>query len=210
MNPTRGLFISRQRRVVARYSRWSARQLLRIAKTPSKTEDRMTIRSYLASFSWLALVANPANAWADQPNAYTAPVYPYHEGWALPPGYHIESRPHKGLLWTGVGIFSGFYGTTLLGLGGKDQDPARSYLLIPIAGPLFFASNRECPSPCDDFATGPLMFMLAAGQATGAALFGAAFLAPKRWVVPDAASPRFALVPRMDRTNAGVIVLGDF
>jgi len=168
----------------------------------------MTIRSYLASLSWLALTANPANAWADQPDTYSAPIYPFHEGWPLPPGYHVESRPHKGLLWTGVGIFSGFYGTSLVGLGGRDS--ARSYLLIPIAGPLFFSANHDCPSPCDDVATGPAMFMLAAGQATGAALFAASFLAPKRWVVPDAGSPRFAFVPRFDRSNAGVVMLGDF
>src|SRR6267378_1563498 len=142
--------ISRQRQVVATYCRATDRQLLRMTKPRPKTENRMTIRSYLASLCWLAIAANPANARADQataspPGAGAWPVYPYREGWPLPPGYHVEERPHKGLVWTGVGIFSGFYGTTLLGLGGKDS--ARSYLLIPIAGPLFFSSHHDCPSP---------------------------------------------------------------
>ena len=216
----------------------------------------MTIRSYLASFVGLAVVANPASGWAQgapapsygtppsaaQPYAtppyaaqpygappyasppysappYSAPTYaqpgrvfPYRDGWPVPPGYHVESRPNKGLLWSGVGVFAGFYGTALLGASNKDS--ASEWLLVPIAGPMLFAAHHQCQSPCDDLATGPVMFMLSAGQATGAALFIAAFLAPRRWIVPDAtannARPRFAILPRSDRTSSGLVAVGDF
>ena len=139
-------------------------------------------------------------------------VFPYRDGWPVPVGYHVESRPNKGLLWSGVGIFAGFYGTALL--GASNNDSASQWLFVPIAGPLLFASHRQCQSPCDDMGTGPLMFMLSAGQATGAALFIAAFLVPKRWIVPDIAADdgraRFAILPRADRTGSGLVAVGDF
>jgi hypothetical protein len=115
-------------------------------------------------------------------------------------------------VWTGFGVFTGFYMTALIGAGG--DDPAGEWLFIPVAGPLLYNAHRQCPSPCDDTATGAVMMTFAAGQATGIALFAAGFLLPKRWLVPDFTTaehgPRFALVPRIDRSNAGLAMLGDF
>jgi hypothetical protein len=76
-----------------------------------------------------------------------------------------------------------------------------------------FASRRECPSPCDDLATTPFVFMLTAGQATGALLFAMGFASPRTWIVPNAGAidaPRVALVPRVDRSNQGLVVVGTF
>src|SRR5258706_2435840 len=97
--------------------------------------------------------------------------------------YHLEQRPRKGLVWSGVAVFSAFYGFATIGAAGKD--PAAPFLLVPLAGPLIFASRHECPSPCDDMATSPVMIMLTAGQATGALLFALGFASPRTWIVPD-------------------------
>ena len=179
----------------------------------------MTIRSYLASLSLLAVVANPANVWAQPtaagwPPAGPPPAYPYREGMLVPQGYryHVEMRPRKGLVWGGVGVFSAFYGFTTLGAAGKD--PAAPYLLVPFAGPVIYSSRHECPAPCDDMATGPVMFMFAAGQITGALLFSMGFAMPKAWIVPDPVAaetaPRVAVVPRVDRSNQGLALVGTF
>src|SRR5687768_3783361 len=52
-------------------------------------------------------VAYPAHAGA-APWAYNyPPVYPYREGMPLPPGYHLEERPRRGLViagWLAAGI----------------------------------------------------------------------------------------------------------
>ena len=177
----------------------------------------MTIRSYLASLSFLAAAANPADVLAQStapswPVAGPPAAYPYQEGMFLPPGYHVEQRSRKGLLWSGVAVFSTFYVFAMAGAGGKD--PASPYFLVPLAGPLIFASRRECPSPCDDLATTPLVFALTAGQATGALLFTLGFASPRTWIVPDSVAadgaPRLAVVPRVDRSNQGLVVLGTF
>jgi hypothetical protein len=180
-------------------------------------EDRMIIRSYLAWLSFLVVISGGANAWA-QPSAAPFPVagapaaYPYQEGTFVPPGHHVELRSRKGLVWSGVAVFGAFYGLSTLAAAGKD--PASPYLLVPLAGPILYASRHECPSPCDDLATGPVMFMLTAGQATGALLFALGFASPRAWIVPDATAgdgaSRVSVVPRVDRSSSGLVVLGTF
>src|SRR5882672_7140629 len=79
----------------------------------------MTMRSYLASLCWLVVLLNPVRAWADlgDGSEYVisrAPDYPYQEGWPLPPGYHVESRSRKGLVWSGAAVLGSFYALPLL------------------------------------------------------------------------------------------------
>ena len=177
----------------------------------------MTIRSYLASLSFFAVVVASAASVQAEAVSTSVPLggppaaYPYQEGMFLPPGYHVEQRSRKGLVWSGVAVFSTFYVFALAGAAGKD--PASPYYLVPFAGPLIFASRRECPSPCDDLATTPMVFVLTAGQATGALLFAMGFASPRTWIVPDSApsgAPRVAIVPSVDGSNQGLAVVGTF
>ncbi len=177
----------------------------------------MTIRSCLASLCWLIVVASPARAWAEpgdtgQPFFVRMPEYPYQEGWPIPPGYHVESRPRKGLVWSGAAVFGSFYLLPLLITA--DKNPAAPWLLVPIAGPQLFASHQTCEAPCDDIGMPIMMMMFTAGQVAGAALLTAGLLAQKRWVVADAATdvrtPRFTVVPHVDHSSAAVVVLGVF
>ena len=176
----------------------------------------MIVRSYLASLSFFVVASSPMHAWAQSvpPNwPVAAPTaYPYKEGTFVPPGYHVEQRSRKGLVWSGVAVFASFYGFATLLAGGKD--PASPYFLVPFGGPLIFASRRECPSPCDDLGTTPLVFMITAGQATGALLFALGFASPRTWIVPDGAAregtARVAIVPRVDRSNQGLVIVGTF
>jgi hypothetical protein len=163
----------------------------------------------------LATLANPANARAQStppgmPTGTAPEAYPYQEGTFVPQGYHVEQRSRKGLVWSGVAVFATFYGFATLGAAGK----ASPYLLVPLAGPIIYSSRQECPSPCDDMATGPFMFMLAAGQATGALLFALGFASPRIWIVRDTTAseggPRVAVVPHVDRSNQGLVLLGTF
>ena len=179
----------------------------------------MTTRSYWAALGWLVVVLNPVRASADPADGseyviHRAPEYPYQEGWPLPPGYHVESRSRKGLVWSGAAVLGSFYVLPLLVASNNSAAP---WLLVPIVGPGLFASHQACTSPCDDVGTPIVMMMFTAGQVAGAALLAAGVLAQKRWVVPNAPvtgaddrGSRFVLVPHVDRSSAALVVLGLF
>ncbi len=185
----------------------------------------MTIRSWWVCVGSLVLLVSSKNGRAD-PAAPTYPPtqaqlapylppepVPYQEGWPVPPGYHVESRSRKGLVWSGAAVFAAGYSLPLLIATGKN--PAAGWLLVPFAGPQLFASHQECPEPCDDPGTPVFMMVFTATQVTGAALFAAGLLAQKRWVVPNAleasvGGARVTVLPQVDRGGAGLLAAGTF
>jgi hypothetical protein len=185
----------------------------------------MTIRSCFASLSGLALFALACDALAEPPLPASVPppapmapipvfprAVPYHEGDLVPYGYHVESRVRKGLLWSGVPVFGVFYSLMLFdGLG----RPGGQWLLVPVAGPAIYVSHQQS-APNDDMGTGILVVMATGGQAVGAALVAAAFLAQKEWLVMDSPPtvgsrmPTLTVVPQVDRASASVVAVGTF
>src|SRR5262249_8757617 len=115
------------------------------------------------------------------PVALRPNAVPYQEGWPVPPGYHVESRIRKGLLWSGAVVFGVFYTLPL----GASKNPGGKWVFVPIAGPALYASHRQCPEPCDDIGTPIFVMTFTGGQLVGAALLTATFLAQKQWLVQD-------------------------
>jgi hypothetical protein len=186
-------------------------------------EGSMTIRSCFASLSALAIVSAASTVFAEPPSPEAPPpnwappvalrpsAVPYQEGAPVPPGYHVESRVRKGLLWSGSIVFGVSY---LLSLG-PVSNPGGEWVFVPIAGPALYASHRKCEECVDDIATPIYVMTFTAGQVVGATLLASAFLAQKQWLVADepyAAAPRptLTVLPSVDRTSASVVAVGAF
>ena len=192
----------------------------------------MTTRSYVALLSSLIVIAASTTVLAEPapaPYPQPAPGYPqpgvapplilgpasgipYHNGWPVPPSYHLESRTRKAMVWTGAAMFGGLY---LLSLGAL-TNPGGEWMLIPIAGPVLWARHQECASPCDDIGTPILTVFLAGGETVGAALLASGFLFKRQWLVPgeahaaSARRPTITFLPRIDRMGASLAAIGAF
>ena len=99
----------------------------------------------------------PGTAPAGPPPAQPYPYYPpsyyppspaplpsrmrYIEGRPIPPGYHVESEPRKGLITTGAILLAVPYGISA-SIAASSKHDGDTALLIPVAGPFIDLSTR--------------------------------------------------------------------
>lgn len=116
------------------------------------------------------------------------------------PGYHVEYRPRRALLVTGLAVGIPFYALGVLAGSIDGYDNAKAWLYLPVAGPWMTLALRDsgpcnggtdssghcCTEPgCPGSLAKPLLVMDGLGQLSGAVLVTVAYAAAKpRWV-PD-------------------------
>ena len=155
----------------------------------------------------------------------------YVEGRAIPQGYHLESRPRKGLVVSGSIVFGIAYFLSLSVAASSKYEPDR-WLYAPLIGPFVDLGNRKenCSTiPMGSFGTSTTcqddsserFFLMADGlmQASGSLMLILGLALPQQLLVRDDApyvsgSPsRFAwtITPRgMGRSGYGLGVVGTF
>jgi hypothetical protein len=154
----------------------------------------------------------------------------YVEGRPIPPGYHLEQRPRKGLVVSGSIVFGIAYFLSLSVAASSKYEPDR-WLYAPIAGPFIDLGNRKencntipnnlgTTTTCSDDSS-ERFFLMADGlmQTAGATMLVLGLALPQKLLVRDDApfvggSPnRFAwtIAPRaMGRSGYGLGVVGTF
>ncbi len=146
---------------------------------------------------------------------------PYNEG-PVPPGYHLEEGPRKGLVISGAVVFGVPYLLSAT-IGLSSSNTADRWLLLPVFGPHAALASRS--NRCsDDVACvfEPIVRIYLAldfvTQATGALLFGLGFAFLKKEFVIDQAYPSgsafrlksWALAPRIfEGSKPGLALSGE-
>jgi hypothetical protein len=129
----------------------------------------------------------------------------------VPAGYHVSTKPRTNLVVGGAVTFASLYAITagtcafIVAYGGS----AAVFGFIPIAGPFTLI-----PTTSGNAATDFFLVLDGLGQAAGAALFIAGFMAPKKMLVRnDVVSSGLTLMPRpmtFGRNGAGLGLTGAF
>lgn len=128
----------------------------------------------------------------------TRSVFKY-QGGVVPPGYHLEERANKALVISGSLIFGLPYLLSVYGavVGADSNEAPFAALFVPVIGPFIVAGSFDSGG----YSGVAQMFFVADGfmQATGAALFIAGFLKPRKYVVrgeaPVAYEPELRVGP---------------
>jgi hypothetical protein len=155
----------------------------------------------------------------------------YVEGRPIPAGYHLETRPRKGLVVSGSLVFGIPYFLSLSVAASSKYDPDR-WLYAPVFGPFVDLGKRK--ESCTTFGNGTFgttttcsddsserFFLMADGlmQAAGATMFILGMALPQKLLVRDDApfvgskqSPfTWAVAPRtMGRSGYGLGLAGTF
>lgn len=121
----------------------------------------------------------------------------YVEGRPIPPGYHVETRPRKGLIVSGSIILGVPYFLSL-SVAASSKADADHWLYVPLLGPFIDVGNRK--EDCNTFSNGNFgstttctddssvrFFLMTDGlmQAAGAAMLILGFALPQRLLVRD-------------------------
>jgi hypothetical protein len=141
----------------------------------------------------------------------------YVEGRPIPPGYHLESRPQRGLVISGACLLAIPYSLSA-SVAASSRHDGDAYLLIPVIGPFIDLSTRNDNSSADSGARFSLTLdgLL---QTAGAALLIIGVAVPEKFLERDDAplarrqAPTFAwsIAPRtLGRNGLGVGVVGEF
>jgi hypothetical protein len=143
---------------------------------------------------------------APKPVAY--PCWPpeiedFNEEKPVPAGYTKVTRVRRGMLYTGIPIWAGFYALSILTsiAGVRSGDSAYGALVVPVAGP-FITSALE-----NERDATAILFFLGLGQVTGATLTTLGFLLPKHVLVREElakGSPRLTLQPLVAPNMTGL------
>ena len=141
----------------------------------------------------------------------------------MPPGYHLEERPRKGLVIAGAVVFgTTYFLSAAIGMSSKNTDDR--WLLVPVFGPFLDlgARGNNCTTSssttaCDALETVVRFYLALDGvvQGAGGLLLISGFVFPKKefvsdtyyggvrgpgvawWTVtPDVSSSRFGLTLR--------------
>jgi hypothetical protein len=114
----------------------------------------------------------------------------YVEGRPIPAGYHLETKPRKGLVVTGAVLFGAMY-TISASVAGSSKHDGDIYLLVPVAGPFIDMSTRSSCTSSSLSCTGSeastrfLLTFDALTQITGATLLAVGLAAPQKVLERD-------------------------
>jgi hypothetical protein len=181
----------------------------------------------------------PSSAGADLSTPPPAPPYPSvwypppppvyaprevqeFDGFNVPAGYHVETRPRVGLVVGGAVTFGVLYMLSV-SAASSSKSTEGHWLAAPIIGPFAAAGAHQDPcekkqgteAGCLDIAP-PFELLDALGQIVGASLLTAGLLARRSVLVPDAPVRTGALVvvPSFSRTStassSGLSIAGTF
>ncbi len=165
-------------------------------------------------------VAYPAPAGAVPWSYNYAPVYPYRDGMPLPPGYHLEERPRRGLVIAGWLVAGIPYGLGLTIAASSDFGNQSGWLAVPFLGPWLTLGKRDygCDerdeyededdrSCLEDAVVAPLI-MDGIAQTAGGTLLLVGYLATKMYAVRDGVSS--VVVPSRVGSGYGLTWAGEF
>jgi hypothetical protein len=150
----------------------------------------------------------------------------YVEGQPVPAGYHVETRPRKGLVVSGAIVFGSLY-VISASVAGSSKRTGDGYLLIPVLGPFVDLATRSenCSYPTSGYCVSTdstERFWLTfdgIGQAAGATLLIVGLAAQERMLERDdvpltgkrASTFAWTFAPRsFGRSGLGLGVLGIF
>lgn len=131
------------------------------------------------------------------PDAATPP--PYYESpppGGVPPGFHFEERPRKGLVIAGSVVFGALYTASAIpGAMSLSEPNALNWLLVPVAGPIVLSASMFGHS--GDFAGlstifGIILIVDGVGQLAGLAMLTAGLAATEQHLAPG---PQLSLSP---------------
>lgn len=163
-------------------------------------------------------VAYPAPAGASHWAYNYPPTYPYRDGMPLPPGYHLEERPRRGLViagWLAAGIP---YALGLTFAASSDFGNESAWLAVPFLGPWLTLGKRDygCDedsgdeddrSCLEDTVVAPLI-MSGIAQTAGGTLLLIGYLATKMYAVRNDVS--YVLLPSRVGSGYGLSWVGEF
>jgi hypothetical protein len=148
--------------------------------------------------------------------AYGPPTLPYTEGTTAPRGYHLDTRPQKGLVIGGAVSFGVAYLSSLLAASSIQQDAGRNNdgrggsdavpLFVPVLGPFIGLATLD-PSPVG---TGWLL-LDGLVQSGGVIMFITGLASPNKRFVRDDLAVRWSVSPMaLGRNSTGLSVRGSF
>jgi hypothetical protein len=120
----------------------------------------MTLRTWIAGAFTAGLLAIPVSSSAQ----YSSPAP------AIGETVGYDTSPNRALLYTGVGLFVGAYGTSAIVAAQSDRD-ADKKLYWPLAGPWLDLGNRQCDVLACDHGTRDKALLIVDGIAQGAGAF---------------------------------------
>jgi hypothetical protein len=137
----------------------------------------------------------------------------YDEGQPVPPGYHVASRPRKGLIIGGavtfgslyvISILTGVLATSVQSAFGNEKTFTPLY--IPVAGP-FITMGTSHPDGTGVFG----LALLGVGQTLGAAmLIGGLASETQKLVRNDVGKPSVRVTPFVAKDSYGLGAIGTF
>jgi hypothetical protein len=151
---------------------------------------RIAIRpdTFLGSLLLLAHGCTHSAAAADE-DWYPTSDEPVCEVWGsdpcIPQGFHVESKPRRGLLIAGS-LSAGL--AYVLGLGAAAQHGFRNeagWLFVPTVGPWITLATREPRAGLERSAVVAGLLLSATGQAAGVGMITVALLDPVRQIAPN-------------------------
>jgi hypothetical protein len=148
---------------------------------------------------------------------------PY-EGGPVPSGYHVESRPRRGLLIAGPIILGVPYVIGLSVAGGENFPNSSGWLVVPGIGPWLTLAARHKTSDCttdytgasycdnsgNDEATRTGLILDGLMQTGGAIMFIVGLASPKKVIARDFMGSLHWAPSTVGRTGYGGFVWGEF
>lgn len=133
----------------------------------------------------------------------------YREGQPIPMGYHVETRPQRGLIIGGaVPMSLGYLLGIIVATGAAGNQGI--YAAIPVAGPFLAAARIHSIGQGLGQGVGEIaLYTMGAVQVVGSALITAGLVARKDVLARDGA-PRFTVAPMGVRDGAGIGLVGRF
>ena len=169
----------------------------------------------------------PAPSYAPPPPGYTyappptlrVPDNVSYEGGPIPAGYHLESRPRRGLVIGGAIVLGVPYVLGLSIASGQDFPNKTGWLVVPGIGPWITLAARHrsgcnssdlCTGDAVDSATRTFLILDGLMQTAGAVMFITGIAAPRTVIARDFMG-RLQLTPSsIGQTGYGARVIGTF
>ena len=149
---------------------------------------------------------------------------PY-SGGPIPPGYHMEEKPRRGLVIAGIVVLAVPYGLGLAGAGGGNFPNSSGWLILPVLGPWLTLASRKSAQECStdfnsdsfcttnsgtDDAVRTLLILDGLMQVGGAVMLTVGLASPSKTIARDfVGTLHFAPSP-IGRNGYGGFVTGQF